>query len=189
MNSFKIEEDAFPAKRYLRKALKREAMFRASFARFASHVGAWGRQRLFVAPTAGMVGVGALLALYSSREERSDCAVAVNPRNCAVRVITTEELPHGAIRLFTGTAHPQLAEQIASELGVGLSGCTTSTFKNGETGILVHESVRDCDVFIVQPTCNPKPNDYLMELLIMMDAMRYFYDNRCAAARDAAAMA
>ena len=45
-------------------------------------------------------------------------------------------------------------------------------FKNGETNVEIHESVRDCDVYIVQPTCNPCPNHYIMELLIMIDALR-----------------
>jgi len=55
---------------------------------------------------------------------------------------------------------------------VDLGDVQCGQFKNGETEVILKESVRDCDVFLVQPTCNPCPNEYLMELLIMMDACR-----------------
>lgn len=122
-----------------------------------------GRNWFGGAAALGGCGLGLAALALQQQQQRSENAV---------RVITTEELPHGAIRVFSGNAHPQLAEGIADNLGVKLSGCTVSQFKNGETGVLVHESVRDCDVFIVQSTCNPRPNDFLMELLIMMDAIR-----------------
>lgn len=79
---------------------------------------------------------------------------------------------HGPIRLYSGSAHPSLSKEIGEHLGLELCGHSTGRFKNGETGCIIHDSVRDCDVFIVQPTCNPCPNEYLMELLIMMDAVR-----------------
>lgn len=79
---------------------------------------------------------------------------------------------HGPLRLYAGNSHPQLAQKIADQLGLPLSAHSTSNFKNGETGCIIHESVRDCDVFIIQSTCNPRPNEYLMELLVMMDAIR-----------------
>lgn len=79
---------------------------------------------------------------------------------------------HGPLRLYAGSSHPQLAQDIAAELGMPLSSHSTSNFKNGETGCIIHDSVRDCDVFIIQSTCNPCPNEYLMELLVMMDAIR-----------------
>jgi ribose-phosphate pyrophosphokinase len=79
---------------------------------------------------------------------------------------------HGPLRLYAGSSHPQLATDIAAELGIPLSSHSTSNFKNGETGCIIHDSVRDCDVFIIQSTCNPCPNEYLMELLVMMDAIR-----------------
>ena len=79
---------------------------------------------------------------------------------------------HGPLRLYAGNSHPKLAQDIATQLGLPLSSHSTSNFKNGETGCIVHDSVRDCDVFIIQSTCNPCPNEYLMELLVMMDALR-----------------
>ena len=79
---------------------------------------------------------------------------------------------NGPLKIFTGRAHPELARQVAELLGQSVGSASTAAFKNGETNVEVHESVRDCDVFIVQPTCNPKPNQYFMELCFLIDAMR-----------------
>jgi ribose-phosphate pyrophosphokinase len=73
--------------------------------------------------------------------------------------------------VFTGNANRPLAEKIAHHLGVTLGRALVSTFKDGETQVDVGDSVREGDVFIVQPTC-PPVNDHLMELLLMLDAMR-----------------
>ena len=80
--------------------------------------------------------------------------------------------PNGPLKIFTGRAHPELARQVAGLLGCQICPASTEAFKCGETNVEVHESVRDCDVFIVQPTCNPKPNQYFMELSFLIDAMR-----------------
>jgi len=77
---------------------------------------------------------------------------------------------HGPL-IFSGNANRPLAEEIARHLGVTLGRALVSTFKDGETQVDVSDSVRERDVFIIQPTC-PPVNDHLMELLIMMDAMR-----------------
>ncbi|MGN6190124.1 MAG: ribose-phosphate pyrophosphokinase-like domain-containing protein, partial [Conexibacter sp.] len=79
------------------------------------------------------------------------------------------------LMLFSGRAHPALANDIAGKLGVGLGGVTLKTFSNGEVYCRYEESIRGADVFIIQPTCgNPttgvNPNDALMELLEMIDA-------------------
>jgi len=79
---------------------------------------------------------------------------------------------HGPLRILTGTAHPSLAHDIAREMGVEVSPSTVNQFKNGEIQVLLHETMRGCDVFVVQPTCNPDPNKALMELLIILDAAR-----------------
>jgi ribose-phosphate pyrophosphokinase len=73
--------------------------------------------------------------------------------------------------IFTGNANRPLAEEIARHLGVTVGRALVSTFKDGETQVDVGASVREGDVFIIQPTC-PPVNDHLMELLLMMDAMR-----------------
>ncbi len=74
-------------------------------------------------------------------------------------------------KIFSGSAHPLLAENISKYLDVGLSQSNISKFSDGEINCQISESVRGRDVFIIQPTCAPT-NDNLMELLIMTDAIR-----------------
>jgi len=81
-------------------------------------------------------------------------------------------ISHGnEIKVFTGNSNPILAEEICAHLNKTLGNSTVSQFADGECSISVHEPVRGCDVFIVQSTCKPV-NDSLMELLVMIDAMR-----------------
>ena len=81
-------------------------------------------------------------------------------------------ISHGKeIAVFNGNANPQLAKDICSSLFITPGNCSISHFADGECSVSVYEPVRGKDVFIVQPTCNPV-NDNLMELLIMIDAMR-----------------
>ena len=75
------------------------------------------------------------------------------------------------IRIFTGNANPQLAKDIAKCLNIPLGNAYVGHFNNGETQVMIDESVRGKEVFIVQPTCQPV-NDSLMELLIMIDACK-----------------
>ena len=75
------------------------------------------------------------------------------------------------LKLFTGNANPELAKEIADYLGIELGQSKVKTFCDGEIAIEINESVRGADVFIVQPTCYPT-NDNIMELLIMIDAMK-----------------
>ena len=74
-------------------------------------------------------------------------------------------------KVFAGNANIQLAEEIASIMGKPLGRATVTKFSDGEISVNLWESVRGVDVYIVQPTCNPV-NDNLMELLIMIDAMK-----------------
>lgn len=74
-------------------------------------------------------------------------------------------------KIFSGSAHPELAKSIAKYLDVPLSEVKLAQFSDGEINVQVSESVRGRDVFIIQPTCNPA-NDNFMELLIMTDALR-----------------
>jgi hypothetical protein len=76
------------------------------------------------------------------------------------------------LKLFTGNAHPELAANIAKCLDIPVNKATVSKFKNGESRVEILHSVRDCDVYVIQPTCNPCPNDYIMELVILLDAFR-----------------
>ena len=74
-------------------------------------------------------------------------------------------------KVFTGNSHTALAEEIASLMGKPLGKSTVSKFSDGEVSVSIWESVRGVDVYIVQSTCDPV-NDNMMELLIMIDAMK-----------------
>ena len=75
------------------------------------------------------------------------------------------------LAIFSGNAHHQLAEDICKYLKVKLSDALVTRFSEGEIRVKINENIRGKDVFVVQPTC-PSTNENLMELLIMMDAMR-----------------
>ncbi|HHX93281.1 MAG TPA: ribose-phosphate pyrophosphokinase [Clostridiales bacterium] len=74
-------------------------------------------------------------------------------------------------KIFAGNAHPELAEEIAGIMGRTLGKSTVSKFSDGEVSVSLWETVRGLDTYIIQPTCNPA-NDNLMELCIMIDAMK-----------------
>lgn len=75
------------------------------------------------------------------------------------------------IRVFTGNANKELAQKICDKLGISLGKANVTTFSDGETRVEIDENVRGMDVFIIQSTC-PPVNSTLMELLIMIDAMK-----------------
>jgi len=75
------------------------------------------------------------------------------------------------IKLFAGNSNPELAEKVAEFAGVTLGNAYVSTFSDGEIYVNIKETVRGVDVFVVQST-NPPVNDNLMEMLIMIDALR-----------------
>ena len=75
------------------------------------------------------------------------------------------------LMLFSGRAHPELAEQVAKELDVHVTAQTAREFANGEIFVRFHESVRGCDAFVLQSAPTPV-NDWLMEQLIMIDALK-----------------
>ena len=75
------------------------------------------------------------------------------------------------IMVFSGNANPELASNIAAKLHTSLGRITVESFSDGEILVEVMENVRGRDVFIIQPTCTPT-NDNLMELMVMVDAMR-----------------
>jgi ribose-phosphate pyrophosphokinase len=75
------------------------------------------------------------------------------------------------LRLFSGTSNPELAREIGAYLGIPDGPRVIKRFADGELYIQIQESIRGCDVFLIQPTCAPV-NDHLMELLIMVDACR-----------------
>jgi ribose-phosphate pyrophosphokinase len=75
------------------------------------------------------------------------------------------------MKLFAGNATPELAKRIANRLYTSLGDIIVSRFSDGEVNVQINENVRGEDVFIIQSTCAPT-NDNLMELLVMIDAMR-----------------
>lgn len=75
------------------------------------------------------------------------------------------------LKLFSGSANVNLSREVARYLGIDLGPMVRKRFADGELYIQIQESIRGCDVYLVQPTCHPV-NDHLMELLIMIDACR-----------------
>jgi len=79
--------------------------------------------------------------------------------------------PLERIRIFSGNSNPKLAKDICANLSVHLGNADVTTFSDGETRVEIDENVRGTDVFIIQSTC-PPVNTHIMELLIMIDAMK-----------------
>ena len=77
----------------------------------------------------------------------------------------------GNLCIMTGNANPDLAKKIADHIGICLTDVYVGHFNNGETQVMISESIRGKDIFIIQPTSQPV-NDNLMELLIMADACK-----------------
>jgi ribose-phosphate pyrophosphokinase len=78
---------------------------------------------------------------------------------------------YGEIKLFSGSAHPDLAREIAHHLSLPMGQCRLRRFPDTEVSFQIDENIRGTDVFIVQPTCAPV-DEHIMELLIMIDAFR-----------------
>ncbi|MGE5855510.1 MAG: ribose-phosphate pyrophosphokinase [Syntrophaceae bacterium] len=75
------------------------------------------------------------------------------------------------MRIFSGNSNKKLAEDICTKLGIALGKANVATFSDGETRVEINQNVRGMDVFIIQSTC-PPVNDHVMELLILIDAMK-----------------
>jgi ribose-phosphate pyrophosphokinase len=78
---------------------------------------------------------------------------------------------HGQLKLFTGSAHPGLAREIADYLGSSLCAARLHRFPDSEVSFQIDENIRGTDVFVVQPTCTPV-DEHLVELCVMIDAFR-----------------
>ena len=79
---------------------------------------------------------------------------------------------HGkAVKVFSANANRPFAESVCQALGIPLGDSTVTTFADGEVSVTINETVRGCDVFLIQSTCKPVNNN-LMELLVMIDACR-----------------
>ncbi len=78
---------------------------------------------------------------------------------------------HSKLKIFAGSSNPELAEKICQDLDIKLGKCDLSRFSDGEIYFQIKDNVRGRDVFVVQTTCTPV-DEHLMELLLMMDALR-----------------
>ena len=78
---------------------------------------------------------------------------------------------YGELKLFSGSAHPELAREIAQYLALPMGQCRLRRFPDTEVSFQIDENIRGTDVFIVQPTCSPV-DEHIMEMLIMIDAFR-----------------
>ena len=79
--------------------------------------------------------------------------------------------PDSNLMVFSGNAHPKLAKDVCDDLNIPLGKAHVRPFSDGEVQVEIQENVRGKDVFVVQPTCMPT-NDNVMELLIMVDALK-----------------
>ncbi|GAA3730283.1 ribose-phosphate diphosphokinase [Salinicoccus jeotgali] len=84
---------------------------------------------------------------------------------------SSNQYKNSNLRLFSLKANEPLAKEIADHIGIPLGKCQVNRFSDEEVQINIEESVRGCDVFVVQPTSQPV-NEHLMELLIMIDALK-----------------
>jgi ribose-phosphate pyrophosphokinase len=80
-------------------------------------------------------------------------------------------MTHDRLKIFTGNANPELAQEIGRYLQMGISHAQIRQFSDGEIHLQIQDNVRGADVFMVQPTCNPADRN-LMELLLMTDALK-----------------
>jgi ribose-phosphate pyrophosphokinase len=76
-----------------------------------------------------------------------------------------------AIKLFSGNAHSELAQEVAAYLSIPVGDATVTKFSDGEIMVQINENVRGYDAFVLQPTCSPV-NDNILELLLMVDAFK-----------------
>ncbi len=88
-----------------------------------------------------------------------------------VQPMTTGLPDNNRLRLFSGSANMVLSQEVARYLGMDLGPMIRKRFADGELYVQIQESIRGCDVYLIQPCCQPV-NDHLMELLIMIDACR-----------------
>ncbi|MBX3681046.1 ribose-phosphate pyrophosphokinase [Cognatazoarcus halotolerans] len=87
----------------------------------------------------------------------------------------------GSLMVFTGNANPKLAADVVKRLGMSLGSATVGRFSDGEVNVELLQNVRGKDVFVLQPTCVPT-NDNLMELVILVDALKRASAGRVTAA-------
>lgn len=95
----------------------------------------------------------------------------IRPATLTLQPPLTSFSENSRLRLFSGSSNTSLSQEVALYLGMDLGPMVRKRFADGELYIQIQESIRGCDVYLMQPTCHPV-NDNLMELLIMIDACR-----------------
>ena len=90
-------------------------------------------------------------------------------------------MAYDSLMVFTGNAHPKLAEDVVRHLNISMGRATVGRFSDGEVNVEILENVRGKDVFVLQSTCTPT-NDSLMEIMLMVDALRRASASRITAA-------
>ena len=90
-------------------------------------------------------------------------------------------MAYDSLMVFTGNANPKLGADVTRRLGISLGSATVGRFSDGEVNVELLENVRGKDVFVLQPTCSPT-NDNLMELLVLVDALKRASAGRITAA-------
>jgi ribose-phosphate pyrophosphokinase len=98
-------------------------------------------------------------------------SAVIRSATLTLQPIMPSVVDNNRLRLFSGSANLPLSQEIARYLGMDLGPMIRKRFADGELYIQIQESIRGCDVYLIQPTCQPV-NDHLMELLIMIDACR-----------------
>nr|CAB3468434.1 unnamed protein product [Digitaria exilis] len=136
--------------------------FRAAAPRFRSPRCVLGSEQLRVVDGGKRkAGIESRGAVWTPKAPAPEARLAALPR----------DTPDSRMKIFSGTANRPLSQEIAAYLGVDLGKILIKRFADGEIYVQLQESVRGCDVFLVQPTCSPV-NENLMELFIMIDACR-----------------
>ncbi|MEM9137479.1 MAG: ribose-phosphate pyrophosphokinase [Cyanobacteria bacterium P01_F01_bin.42] len=95
----------------------------------------------------------------------------ISPATLTLQSSSAVVSSNNRLKIFSGSANISLSEEVARYLGVDLGPMVRKRFADGELYVQIQESIRGCDVYLIQPTCNPV-NGNLMELLIMIDACR-----------------
>lgn len=103
--------------------------------------------------------------------EREVYSAVSHSATLALQSVLQTPTDSNRLRIFSGSANLPLANEVARYLGMDLGPMIRKQFADGEMYIQVQESIRGCDVYLIQPSCRPV-NDHLMELLIMIDACR-----------------
>jgi ribose-phosphate pyrophosphokinase len=91
------------------------------------------------------------------------------------------DMAYDSLMVFTGNANPKLAADVVKRLNISLGRAKVGRFSDGEVNVEILENVRGKDVFVLQPTCAPT-NDNLMELMVMVDALKRASAGRITAA-------